>query len=130
MKDDSARCNSYLSPRLSLGKWLSRKEKRTLKIWFVIILLGGSLGLATAIFLQYFWAIIVVSAVIAFDLYWFYVRYHKKTKPRYPLVPPERAVDAYFPRTDIPRPIYADAIKMREKQKTFAKIKKMRLKKK
>jgi hypothetical protein len=34
---------------------------------------------------------------------------YKGAKPKYPMVPPEGKTDAYFPRTDIPRPVYEDA---------------------
>jgi len=84
-----------------------------------------------AILLQNLWLMLIVWAVVAFDLYWFYIRYHKKKRPRYPMAPlPGEGADAYFPRTDIPRPIHADAIKMQERQKRLAKIKKTRQKKK
>ncbi len=34
---------------------------------------------------------------------------YKGDEPRYPMVPPEGRTDIYFPRTDIPRPIFEDA---------------------
>jgi len=40
--------------------------------------------------------------------YMLYRHVYKREKPRYPLVPPEGRTDIYFPRTDIPRPIYED----------------------
>jgi len=58
------------------------------------------------------------------------LRSRKKKKPQYPLVPPEGKGDTYLPRTDIPRPIYADFREIREKKRKFEKIKKMARKKK
>jgi len=37
-----------------------------------------------------------------------YKHVYKGEKPKYPLVPPKGRADVYFPRTDIPRPIYED----------------------
>jgi len=66
-----------------------------------------------------------------FYLYLFYVGYRqKKRKLQYPLVPPEGKGDVYLPRTDIPRPIYADFREMREKKRKLEKLKKMQRKKK
>jgi hypothetical protein len=58
---------------------------------------------------------------IAFNLYWFYVRYYQKKKPRYPMVPPEGKADIYA-RANIPRPIHEDFRRMREKKRKFAKL--------
>lgn len=42
--------------------------------------------------------------------YFIYRSIYKRSKLKYPLVPPEgRMTDRYFPRTRIPRPIYEDA---------------------
>ena len=102
-----------------------------LQVWLILILPAAGLSLTIAILLQSIWASITVVAVAAFYLYWFYTRYHKKIRPRYPMAPPDaEPVDAYFPRTSIPRPIYADAVKLREKQKKLDRLKKMRQKKK
>jgi len=45
---------------------------------------------------------------------------YKKEKAKYPLVPPEGRMDAYFPRTNVPRPIYED---VRRYPKFFGKKK-------
>ena len=103
---------------------MSRREKRVLQIWIILILVGNAIALAVATLLQNLWAVMIVLGVIAFDLYWFYVRYHQRKKPRYPLVPPEGRGDIYLPRTNIPRPIYADARKIQEKKRRLAKLKK------
>lgn len=87
--------------------------------------------MTAAILIQNISAVLIAWAVVAFDLYWFYTRYHEKIKPKYPMAPIDaEPVDAYFPRTNIPRPIHADAIKTREKQRKLDRIKKFRQKKK
>ncbi len=43
-----------------------------------------------------------------FASYFLYLKYVKKVKPKYPLSPPSPEQDVYFPRTNIPRPIYKD----------------------
>ncbi len=64
---------------------------------------------------------VVTLGYIAFNLYWFYVRYHQKKKPRYPMVPPEGKADIYA-RANIPRPIHEDFRRMQEKKRKFAKL--------
>jgi hypothetical protein len=105
------------------------KEKRILQVWLALMLVGSGLVLAVGVLLQNVWAIIVSIGLIAFCAYLFNVRYYQKKRPRYPLVPPEGRGDAYSPRTNIPRPIYEDAREMREKERKFAKLAKMRRKK-
>jgi len=43
-----------------------------------------------------------------FVSYFLYLRYVKKLKPKYPLSPLGPEQDIYFPRTNIPRPLYKD----------------------
>ena len=45
--------------------------------------------MTAAILVQSVWATLIVWALIAFDLYWFYTKYFKKVKPRYPMAPPD-----------------------------------------
>jgi hypothetical protein len=54
-----------------------------------------------------------------------YLRYVKKVKPKYPLSPPSPEQDVYFPRTNIPRPIYKDH---RDHPEYFDKKKKKKIK--
>lgn len=112
---------------------MSKGKKRVLQFGIAFIFVANLFGLASAIvsaiFLPSIWSYLVVLGVIAFDLYFCYVRLYEKKKARYPMVPPEGRQDIYFPRTDIPRPIHADARKMWEKKKRLAKIEKMRRKK-
>jgi len=98
----------------------------------LILVVAVGLALASVILLQNILGVVVILAVIAFDLYWFYVRFYQKKKQelRYPLVPPEGKSDIYLPRTNIPRPIYEDARRMQEKKRRLAKLNKMRRKKK
>ena len=80
---------------------------------------------------QSIWTCVIASAVLAFSFYYFYIRLYRKKEARYPIVPPEGKTDIYFPRTDIPRPVYADLRKMQEKKQKLEKIqKKMRHRKK
>lgn len=67
----------------------------------------------------------VALGYTAFNLYWFYVRYYRKKKPRYPMVPPEGKADIYA-RANIPRPIHEDFRRMREKKRRFAKLDRLR----
>jgi hypothetical protein len=48
------------------------------------------------------------SEFYIFASYFLYLRFVKKVKPKYPLSPPDLEQDVYFPRTNIPRPIYKD----------------------
>ena len=113
---------------------MGRGKKRVLQFGIAFIFVANLFGLASAvasaIFLSSIWAYLVVLGVIAFDFYFCYVRLYEKKKARYPMVPPEGKHDIYFPRTKIPRPVYEDARKMREKKRRLAKIEKMRRKKK
>jgi len=68
-------------------------------------------------------------------LLYFYFLYHfvyKREKPKYPLVPPEGRMDIYFPRTDIPRPIYEDMQRYPEffkrKKRKYERIKRVKKK--
>jgi len=103
---------------------LGGRERRVLRIWMILILVGNAIALASAILLQNILGVMVVFGVIAFDLYWFYVRYHQRKKPRYPLAPLDGEVDIYLPRTNIPRPIHADTRRMLEKKRKLEKLKK------
>jgi hypothetical protein len=66
-------------------------------------------------------------------LYFLYRFVYKKEKPKYPLVPPEGRMDAYFPRTNVPRPIYEDVQRYPEffgkKKRKFDNAKKAKRKK-
>lgn len=108
---------------------LGSGKKLALQIGIALIFVVEGLALVSVILLRYIWGYVIVLGVIAFTLYFFYVRLHLK-KTRYPLVPPEGKADIYFPRTDIPRPIHEDLRKMQKRKRRLEKIKKMARKKK
>jgi len=97
-----------------------------------VVFVANAVVFAVALSLHPIWAYMVVAAVVALDffLYFSYVRYFKKEKVRYPLVPPEGKSDIYFPRTDIPRPIHEDMRRMKEKKRKLARLEKIRRRKK
>lgn len=97
---------------------------------FVAFLVSNGLALVSALLLPSIWTYMFALGVIAIDLYFCYVRFYQKKKPRYPMVPPEGKSDIYFPRTNIPRPIHEDARRMLEKRRKLAKIEKIRHRKK
>jgi len=88
-------------------------------------LAGCGVPLAAAILIQNVLIIVVALGCMAFDLYWLYIRYYKKRKPRYPMVPPEGKADIYS-RANIPRPIHEDLRRMQEKKKRLARLNRLR----
>jgi len=64
--------------------------------------------------------------------YFLYRFVYKGKKPKYPMVPPEGRMDIYFPRTDIPRPIYEDMQRYPEffkrKKRKYERTRKMKKK--
>jgi len=80
-------------------------------------------------FLPLYFIAIAIFAMQVF-LYFYYVTHFRKEKLRYPLVPPEGKSDVYFPRTKIPRPIYEDMRRAREQRRKFAKLDRLRRRKK
>jgi len=74
-------------------------------------------------------ALVAIFATQVF-IYFYFIRHFRKEKLRYPLVPPEGKGDVYLPRTDIPRPIYEDMRRAREQRRKFAKLDKLRRRKK
>jgi hypothetical protein len=57
---------------------------------------------------QVYKGIALFSAGFLFYSYLVYTTIYLRSKRKYPLVPPEGQPDIYFPRTNIPRPIYED----------------------
>jgi len=106
--------------------------RRKVKFW-LLFLLGVS------IFIPFFFLSVMSQAllgIISFNgvlfsfsflgpfiiyCYLIYRFVYKGAKPKYPIVPPEGRTDIYFPRTNIPRPIYED---VRRYPKTFTEKKK------
>ncbi len=101
-------------------------------LFIVMAYLASALvvALAIAVLLESVWAVAIVLAFFALGFYWIFIKFQKKRKPRYPLVPPEGKPDVYLPRTDIPRPIVEDFRRMEEKRRKFEKLKKLSRKKK
>jgi hypothetical protein len=65
---------------------------------------------------------VMLAVFYIFVTRFLYLRFVKKVKPKYPLVPPGSGQGPYFPRTNIPRPIYKD---FREHPAYFDKKKKV-----
>lgn len=72
-----------------------------------------------------FLTMLLFLASMPFDMYLFYLVLVVRRKPQYPLAPPEGRGDMYLPRTNIPRPLYEDFRKMKERKRKFAKIDRM-----
>jgi len=68
---------------------------------------------------------IVCAGFYLFVSYFLYLRYVKKVRPKYPLASPSLEHEPYFPRTNIPRPVYKD---YREHPEYFDKKKKKKKK--
>lgn len=115
----------YLGYLLGLGKNL------IVLIGILIIFVVEGLWLLIGLLVQSAWTSVITLGVIAFTIYFLYVRLYQKKEAKYPIVPPEGKTDIYFPRTNIPRPVYADFRNMQEKKQKLEKMKKkMRRKKK
>jgi Ca2+/Na+ antiporter len=89
-----------------MGESLNKKAK------FYIFLLLGIFGFTPFLLLyirvqMFLYAILFFLGFLAYCIF-LYRFVYKKVKPKYPLVPPEGRMDIYFPRTDIPRPLYED----------------------
>lgn len=80
----------------------------------------GSL-ITTFIISNVYYPAITYIGVYLFTSYFLYLRYTKGVRPKYPLASPVKDQDIYFPRTNIPRPIYQD---YREHPEFFEKEKK------
>jgi len=89
-----------------------------------VTIAADALALAIAILVQKLLGIIIVLGTVSFSLYWLYITLHKKRRPRYPMVPPEGKGDVYLPRTNIPRPVYADLRRMQETKLRLEELKK------
>lgn len=64
--------------------------------------------LATLLISSEYLIAVIYTGIYLFISYYLYVRYIKGSGPRYPLASPDPEKDIYFPRTNIPRPIYRD----------------------
>lgn len=109
-----------------MGRW----KNLVLLIGISSILVVEGLLLVAAVLIRSIWRCVITLGIMAFTLYFFYVRLYQKKEAQYPMVPPEAKADIYFPRTNIPRPIYEDIRKMQEKKRRLDKTKKKARRKK
>jgi hypothetical protein len=61
-----------------------------------------------SILAQLYMGIALFSAGFLLYCYLVYTSTYLRLKRKYPMAPPEGRPDIYFPRTNIPRPIYED----------------------
>jgi hypothetical protein len=99
--------------------------RKATAVTFVLVFFATALSLASAFLLRNVWAVLVLIAVVLFDVYAVYNRHVRKRRLRYPLVPPEGKPDWYLPTTDIPRPVIEDYRKIEEKKRRFARVRRM-----
>ena len=93
------------------------RERLALKASLAFILFLGGIVLAVGALTQSIPEALLGSGLMLIGLYWFYVRYYRQRKPRHPFGPPDGKPDIYFPRSNIPRPLYEDMRRMKEKEK-------------
>jgi hypothetical protein len=80
--------------------------------FYLLLLLGVCIFLPfiyMSILAQLYVGIALFSAGFIFYSYIIYTATYLRLKRKYPMVQPEGRPDIYFPRTNIPRPIYEDA---------------------
>jgi hypothetical protein len=80
--------------------------------FYLLLLFGVCIFLPfiyMSILAQLYVGIALFSAFFLFYSYLVYAATYLRLKRKYPMVPPEGRPDIYFPRTNIPRPIYEDA---------------------
>lgn len=80
------------------------------KLW-LLLLLGICICvpfMLVSMLTRYYAGAMVWSAYLLVYCYLVYHFVYKRKKAKYPMVPPEGRADIYFPRTNIPRPIYED----------------------
>jgi hypothetical protein len=111
---------------------LAKGRRRLYWILGALVLIVEATALMVALPLQFHPLHFVVIAIFLMQVFWYfyYITHFRKEKLRYPLVPPEGKGDVYLPRTDIPRPIHEDMRHAREQRRKFAKLDKLRRKKK
>jgi hypothetical protein len=95
-----------------------RVVKRVSKFWllfalgvclftpFFLLVLILTLAKGTALLAALYGAPLLIGFILY--CHFIYRSVYKRIRPKYPIIPPEGRTDIYFPRTDIPRPIYED----------------------
>ncbi len=96
-----------------------------MQVGLISLFCANVLGVAVFLLFPNLWTILFLLSAIIFDIYALPVRFARKKKTRYPLVPPEGKPDWYFPLTNVPRPVIEDFRKIEEKKRRFAKIRKI-----
>ena len=111
---------------------LMKGRRRLYWVLAALVLIMDAIALVIALPLDSLPVYVPVIGMYAVEVFMFfyYVRHFRKEKLRYPLVPPEGKGDVYSPRSDIPRPIYEDMRRAREQRRKFAKLDKLRRRKK
>lgn len=111
---------------------LTKGRRRLYWVLGALVLIVEAIGLMIALPLDPIPVYVAVIAIFAMQvfLYFYYIAHFRKEKLRYPLVPPEGKGDVYSPRSDIPRPIFEDMRRAREQRRKFAKLDKLRRKRK
>lgn len=111
---------------------LAKGHKRLYWVPGALVLIVEAIALMIGLPLDPLPVYVAVIAIFAIQvsLYVYYITHFRKEKLRYPLVPPGGKGDVYLPRTDIPRPIYEDMRRAKEQGRKFAKLDKLRRKKK
>jgi len=104
------------------------------RIRFLFLVLLGAIVLAQLSFLLSLlriptYAVLLLGGFVLY-CYLLYRSVYKGVKPGYPLTPPKGRVDAYLPRTNIPRPFYEDMEKYPELFKVEKKRRKLKRSKK
>ncbi|MCJ7608160.1 hypothetical protein MUP00_00620 [Candidatus Bathyarchaeota archaeon] len=92
-------------------------ERLALKASLSLILFTGGIAIAVGLLTQNVPVALLGSGIIFLGLYWFYVRFYRKRKPAHPFGPPDGKPDIYFPRSDIPRPLYEDMWRMQDEKR-------------
>ena len=102
-----------------------RHKRIIMQVGLISLFCANILGVAVLLLFPNLWTALFLLSAIIFDVYALSVRFARKKKIQYPLVPPEGKPDWYFPLTNIPRPVIEDFRKIEEKKRRFAKIRKI-----
>ena len=111
---------------------MTRGIRHVYLVLMALVFIAAAIAFVVALPLHPLVAYFVVPATVAveFLMYFCHVRCSKKERVRYPLVPPEGRGDVYFPRSKIPRPIHEDMRRVEEQRRKFAKLDRLRRRKK
>ena len=99
-------------------------ERRILRMAIVLILAVGGIALTASVLAESVYGVLASSGLMILGLSWFYLRYYRGRKPQRLTTSSGEGSDTYFPRTNIPRPLYEDLRRTREEERRLAKTKK------